>query len=62
MLNTVKRYIEELPDIPFSQYYQTYICDVQDMNILAEINSVNTKDMVSLHKILERLKYELPKQ
>ena len=55
MLEAVKRYIEEQPDIPFDIYYQGYICDVQDQNIVSEINGLNIGEMMSVSDILNKL-------
>lgn len=59
MLDTVKSYIEELPDMPFDEYYQRYICSVQDQNITVEVNSVKTDDIMSLDRLIARLHKEL---
>ena len=55
MLETVKTYIKEIPDVPFGEFYQRYICYVQDMNIQAEINSIKPDDIISLNKLLTGL-------
>ena len=59
MLETVKTYIDELPDIPFDQYYQNYVCRVQDQNIKIEIDSFKSDDILSLEQILARLHKEI---
>lgn len=59
MLNTVKSIIEELPDIPFDEYYQRYIFDVQDQNIEAEVSSLNTTDILTIDKLIDKLHKEL---
>lgn len=59
MLETVKTYIDELPDIPFDQYYQDYVCRVQDQNIRIEIDSFKSDDILSLEQILARLHKEI---
>jgi hypothetical protein len=59
MLETVKTYIDELPDIPFDQYYQDYVCRVQDQNIRIEIDSLKSDDILSLEQILARLHKEI---
>ena len=59
MLETVKTYIDELPDIPFDQYYQNYVCRVQDQNIKIEIDSLKSDDILSLEQILARLRKEI---
>lgn len=46
MLRTVKHYIDELPDIPFSQFFLLYIMDVQDVNIDIEADMLfRNKDL-----------------
>ena len=55
MLETVKTYIAELPDTPFEVFYQEYICDVQDQNIQMEINSIQTDEILSVNKLLDKL-------
>ena len=59
MLETVKTYIDELLDIPFDQYYQNYVCRVQDQNIKIEIDSLKSDDILSLEQILARLHKEI---
>lgn len=59
MLETVKTYIDELPDISFDQYYQDYVCRVQDQNIRIEIDSLKSDDILSLEQILARLHKEI---
>jgi len=59
MLETIKTYIKETPNIPFEEYYQRYIFNVQDMNIESEIASIKTDDIVSLDRLIARLHKEL---
>jgi len=59
MLDTVKSIIEELPDMPFDEYYQRYIFDVQDQNIQAEVSSVKPEDVMSVNRLIDRLYHEL---
>lgn len=59
MLETVKSYIEELPDTPFDEYYQRYVFRVQDMNIETEVGSINTDDILSLDRLIAKLTKEL---
>lgn len=59
MLNTIKTYIKETPDIPFDEYYQRYIFNVQDMNIDSEIASIKTNDIISLDRLIAKLHKEL---
>lgn len=56
MLNSIKTYISEIPDVPFDEFYQRYICYVQDMNIISEINNMKSDDIISLNKLISRLK------
>lgn len=56
MLNTVKQYIKELPTDTFDDFYQKYICFVQDINIQAEINSINSDEILSVTKLISKLK------
>ena len=55
MLESVKNIIAELPDIPFWEYYQNYICEVQDLNIKAEIENLKTDEITSITKLISRL-------
>ena len=59
MLNTIKAYITELPEYNFDLYYQKYIFNVQDQNIIAEVNSVKTNDIISLDRFIAKLHKEL---
>ena len=59
MLNTIKVYITELPEYNFDLYYQKYIFDIQDQNILAEVNSVKSNDIISLDRLIAKLHKEL---
>lgn len=59
MLHTIKTYIKETPDIPFDEYYQRYIFNVQDMNIDSEIASIKTNDIISLDRLIAKLHKEL---
>ncbi len=55
MLNTIKTYIKETPNIPFDEYYQRYIFKVQDANIAAEVSSIKTDDILSLDRLISKL-------
>lgn len=55
MLESVKDIIAELPDTPFWEYYQDYICEVQDQNIKAEIENLKTDEITSITKLISRL-------
>lgn len=59
MLETVKQYVRDVPDTPFAEYYQRYICEVQDQNIQAEVSGAKTADILSLDKLITRLNMEL---
>lgn len=55
MLDTIKAYIKEIPNVPFDEFYQRYICYVQDTNVQSEINNIQSDEVMSLNKILKRL-------
>lgn len=59
MLDTIKTYIKELPDQDFDDFYQQYIFRVQDQNIIAEVGSVRTSDILSLDNLIAKLHKEL---
>ena len=59
MLDTIKCYIKELPDQDFDDYYQDYIFRVQDQNLLTEVESIKTSDIMSLDKLIAKLHKEL---
>ena len=59
MLETIKSYIKELPDIDFDTYYQTYICNIQDSNVISEIGSIGLDTTLSLDKLIAKLHKEL---
>ena len=59
MLDNIKSYIAGLPDTPFEEFYQKYIFEVQDQNIVAEISSIKTTDIMSLDRMIARLRKEL---
>ena len=59
MLETVKTYIWELPDTPFSIYYQNYICDVQDQNILLEVSSIKTEEVLTLERLMSLIRRKI---
>ena len=59
MLETVKKYIEELPDQDFEDFYQDYIFGIQDQNIVAEVSSVHAADILSLDRLIAKLHKEL---
>ena len=55
----IKAYIQNLSNTPFEDYYQNYIFKVQDQNILAEVGSIKTNDIMSLDRLIARLHKEL---
>lgn len=57
MLSTIKSYIENVPDIPFLEYYQSYILDVQDQNVLTETKYVEHDDIKALKRMLMNFRY-----
>ena len=59
MLESIRNYIRTLPNTDFAEYYQRYICDVQDRNIITEVNSIKTDDILSLDKLITKLHKEL---
>lgn len=61
VLPTLKQIIKSAPDVPFSQYYQQYICDVQDQAIEYEIDSLNNADILSLDALISKLFSEIKK-
>ena len=59
MLETIKTYIDELPELDFDDYYQNYIFEVQDQNLELEVSSLKTADILSLDKLIAKLHKEL---
>jgi len=59
MLETIKSYIKELPDTDFDTYYQTYICNIQDFNVVSEIDSIELDTTLPLDKLVAKLHKEL---
>ena len=55
MLGIIKSYIKETSDMPFDEFYQRYIFEVQDMNIQSEVNSIKPNDIISLDKLISKL-------
>lgn len=49
MLDTIKRYIKNIPDITFNEYYQSYIMQVQDRNIESELKHLSARNVLSLY-------------
>lgn len=63
MLDTVKQYIKNVPDISFQQFYQLYVTSVQDSNIDREVSYLINRNVlgvnsmgVLIHNTIERLK------
>lgn len=59
MLDTIKHYINTLPDISFSQYYQKYINDVQDYTLGQEVKDLRNADILSIDKLIAKLMKEV---
>ena len=59
MLETIKSYIQDLSDIDFDTYYQTYICNIQDFNVISEIGSIGLDTTLPLDKLIAKLHKEL---
>lgn len=59
MLDTIKQYIDTLPDIPFSEYYQGYICKVQDYTLDQELKLLENSDALSIDKLVDKIVKEL---
>ena len=57
MLETIQRYIKELPNEDFLTYYQNYVLSVQDENIGQEINQVETFN--DINKLVIKIQKEL---
>jgi len=60
MLETVKGYIQDLPDMSFEEYYQKYIFSVQDENINLSTSFADST-FFNLDKILGKIRRELGK-
>lgn len=60
MLDTVKGYIQDLPDMSFEEYYQKYIFSVQDENINLSTSFADST-FFNLDKILGKIRRELGK-
>lgn len=59
MLNTIKQYINTLPDISFNQYYQQYINDVQDYTLGQEVKDLRNADILSIDRLIAKLMKEV---
>ena len=58
MLETIKKYISETPDISFNDYYQQYIFAIQDENIGAE-TQFSDITFNNVERIISRIRKEL---
>jgi len=58
MLETVKKYIAELPDNDFNDYYQRYIFQIQDDNLSNE-RGVSDSTFNSINKLLNKIRKEI---
>jgi hypothetical protein len=59
MLDNIKQYISDLPDVDFDDYYQQYILDVQDINLSLEFKYSNISDHLSIEALLAKIHGEL---
>lgn len=61
MLNNVKQLIYSIQDnnVPFSQYYQQYISDVQDQAIQYEVDQLKDADILSLERLIDKMYKEM---
>ena len=59
MLDKIKQYISDLPNIDFDDYYQQYILDVQDINLSLEFKYSNISDHLSIEALLAKIHGEL---
>lgn len=64
MLNNVKQLIYSIQDndVPFSQYYQQYIFDVQEQSIQYEVDQLKNVDILSLERLIDKMYKEILKQ
>jgi predicted proteasome-type protease len=49
MLDMIKQYINNITDISFNEYYQSYIMQVQDRNIESELKHLSARNTLSLY-------------
>lgn len=54
MLETVKRFIHDLDDLDFSEYFANYVARVQDRNIDAEIETLRRQNNLNIY-VMDRL-------
>lgn len=58
MLESIKSYINELPEEDFNEYYQKYILNVQDDNLSLE-TQFNETTFISINKLITSINKEL---
>lgn len=51
MLDTVKQYIKNVPDISFQQFYQLYVTSVQDSNIDREVSYLINRNILGVNSM-----------
>ena len=51
MLDTVKQYIKNVPDISFQQFYQLYVTSVQDSNIDREFSYLVNRNVLGVNSM-----------
>lgn len=59
VLKTIDNYINELDNIPFEEYYFSYIEDVQDSNIELELSHVKNSAIATPIKIVRAINKEV---
>ena len=59
MLETIKQLIASTPNIPFSEYYQKYINDVQDYTLGQEVKDLRNADILSIDRLIAKLMKEV---
>ena len=55
MLETIKNYMDNLPEIPFVKFYQSYVEQVQDECIKLEFASLQRHNILNLNSMLQLL-------
>ena len=59
ILPTVRHLIDTVPDIPFSQYYQQYIFDVQDQTIQYELDDLSNSNVINIARLIDSIYKEM---
>lgn len=59
VLKTIDNYINELDNIPFGEYYFSYIEEVQDSNIELELSHVKNSAIATPIKIVRAINKEV---